>query len=56
LFYRGGDDRHSCYDFTLYGAKNDVILAVKGYRGMRTSKDADASLYNAASFAEPAKN
>jgi len=55
LFYRGSDDRHTSYDFTLYGAKDDVILTVKGYRGIRTSKDADASLWDHNEYAESLK-
>ena len=50
LFFRGSDDRHTTYDLTLYGAKDDVILSVKGYRGIRTSKEADASLWDPSEF------
>lgn len=45
LFYRGSDDRHTSYDLVLYGAAGDVVLTVKGYRGVRTSKEADAALW-----------
>jgi hypothetical protein len=46
LYFRGSDEKHTTYDLTLHGAKDDVILMVKGYRGIRTSKDADASLWD----------
>jgi acyl carrier protein/3-hydroxymyristoyl/3-hydroxydecanoyl-(acyl carrier protein) dehydratase len=51
LYFRGSDEKHTRYDLTLYGAKNDVVLMVKGYRGIRTSKDADASLWDNSEFA-----
>ena len=46
LFYRGHNDRHTTYDLYLYGQQGDVVLTVAGYRGVRTVKGADASLWN----------
>ncbi|MDZ4683992.1 MAG: hypothetical protein SH850_02815, partial [Planctomycetaceae bacterium] len=46
LFFRGSDDKHTTYDLVLYGANQDVLLMVTGYRGVRTSKDADAALWD----------
>lgn len=46
LFYRGHTDRNTTYDLILYGANKDVLLTVKNYQGIRTSKDADSSLWS----------
>jgi acyl transferase domain-containing protein/acyl carrier protein/3-hydroxymyristoyl/3-hydroxydecanoyl-(acyl carrier protein) dehydratase len=46
LFYRGSDEKHTTYDLVLHGSNQDVLLMVTGYRGVRTSKDADASLWD----------
>jgi NAD(P)-dependent dehydrogenase (short-subunit alcohol dehydrogenase family)/3-hydroxymyristoyl/3-hydroxydecanoyl-(acyl carrier protein) dehydratase len=47
LYFRGSDDRHTTYDMVLYGAKGEPILSVKGYRGIRTTKEANATLWDA---------
>ncbi|OYW18800.1 MAG: hypothetical protein B7Z55_09945 [Planctomycetales bacterium 12-60-4] len=46
LYYKGHDERHTTYDLFLYGEQGDVLLTVKGYRGIRTVKGADASLWD----------
>jgi acyl transferase domain-containing protein/3-hydroxymyristoyl/3-hydroxydecanoyl-(acyl carrier protein) dehydratase len=46
LYYRGSDDKHTAYDLALFGAQGDLLLQVTAYRGIRTSKDADASLWD----------
>ncbi len=46
LNYRGHNDRHTTYDLILYGANKEVLLTVKNYQGIRTSKDADSSLWS----------
>ncbi len=60
LFYRGHTDRNTTYDLILYGANKDVLLTVKNYQGIRTSKDADSSLWNGEAaegrFADAAQN
>jgi len=32
VFFRGREDRHSCFDFTLFGDDGNVLLAAEGYR------------------------
>ncbi|HUQ72270.1 MAG TPA: polyketide synthase dehydratase domain-containing protein, partial [Planctomycetaceae bacterium] len=46
LFFRSSDEKHTTYDLVLYGANQEVLLMVTGYRGVRTSKDADAALWS----------
>jgi len=46
LRYRGHDEQHTTYDLFLYGEKGDVLLTVLGYRGIRTVKGADSSLWD----------
>ncbi len=46
LNYKGHTDRHTTYDLILYGANKEVLLTVKNYQGIRTSKDADSSLWS----------
>ena len=38
LFYRGGEDNGSVYDFVLIGESGDAILQVKGYRSVRLAE------------------
>jgi 3-hydroxymyristoyl/3-hydroxydecanoyl-(acyl carrier protein) dehydratase len=45
LIYRGHTDRHTTYDMILYGADKTPLVMVKGYQGIRTSKEADSSLW-----------
>ncbi|MDX1967407.1 MAG: C45 family autoproteolytic acyltransferase/hydrolase, partial [Planctomycetaceae bacterium] len=46
LRYRGHDEQHTTYDLFLYGDQGDVLLTVLGYRGIRTVKGADSSLWD----------
>ncbi len=46
LKFGGSDDRHTRYDLFLYGAQGDLLLAARGYQGIRTSKGADSALWD----------
>jgi len=46
MLYRGHDERHTKYDFTLYGADHSVIFTMKAYQGIVTGRDGDASLWD----------
>jgi acyl transferase domain-containing protein/3-hydroxymyristoyl/3-hydroxydecanoyl-(acyl carrier protein) dehydratase len=52
LFYRDSTERHSTYDLVLYGAKQQPLLMIKGYQGIRTSQDGDANLWDGTSASE----
>ncbi|MBI1346825.1 KR domain-containing protein, partial [bacterium] len=46
LFYRGNDEQHTTYDLYLFGKPGDLLLSAEGYRGVKTVKGADASLWD----------
>jgi len=46
MFYRGHTEQHTTYDLYLYGKPGDLLLVAQGYRGVRTVKGADASLWD----------
>lgn len=46
MHYKGHNDQHTTYDLYLYGANGDILLTMAGYRGIRTVKKADASLWD----------